>query len=157
MCEDIRSPGTVTIDSCKLPCGCLNLNPGPLEEQWSSPLSHLSSPHFRVSDGSPWACPEAASEVRVQPCGPMLPRLSRPHREAQQLAEKSTFCCFLSVGRDALQRLNPRVMFGWVGLKSPPQCPFRAPQALLEEGVRAGSKSIRFDPWKGTLQKQSCL
>lgn len=28
-------PGTGTTDSCKLPCGCWDLNVDPVEEQWS--------------------------------------------------------------------------------------------------------------------------
>ena len=32
-CEGVRSPGTGFSDSCELPCGCWELNPGPLEEQ----------------------------------------------------------------------------------------------------------------------------
>ena len=31
--EGIGSPGTGVTDSCELPCGCWELNPGPLEEQ----------------------------------------------------------------------------------------------------------------------------
>ena len=33
MCIGIRSPGTGVTDSCELPYGCWELNPGPLEEQ----------------------------------------------------------------------------------------------------------------------------
>jgi hypothetical protein len=33
LCEGVRSPGTGIIDNCELPCGCWELNPGPLEEQ----------------------------------------------------------------------------------------------------------------------------
>ena len=29
----VRSPGTEVTDSCELPCGCWELNSGPLEEQ----------------------------------------------------------------------------------------------------------------------------
>ena len=32
-CEDIRSPGTEVTDSCELPCGCWELNLGPLQGQ----------------------------------------------------------------------------------------------------------------------------
>ena len=32
VCEDVRCPGTGVIDSCEQPCGCWELNPGPLEE-----------------------------------------------------------------------------------------------------------------------------
>ena len=31
--EGIRSPATGYLDSCELPCGCWELNLGPLEEQ----------------------------------------------------------------------------------------------------------------------------
>ena len=31
--EDIRSHGTEVKDNCQLPCGCWELNPGPLQEQ----------------------------------------------------------------------------------------------------------------------------
>jgi hypothetical protein len=31
--EGFRSPGTGVKDGCELPCGCLESNPGPLEEQ----------------------------------------------------------------------------------------------------------------------------
>ena len=30
--EEVRSPRTGVTDSCELPCGCWELNPGPLEE-----------------------------------------------------------------------------------------------------------------------------
>ena len=33
LCEDVRYPGTGVTDSCELPCGCWELNPGALEEQ----------------------------------------------------------------------------------------------------------------------------
>ena len=33
LCECVRYPGTEIMDSCELPCGCWELNPGPLEEQ----------------------------------------------------------------------------------------------------------------------------
>lgn len=33
LCEGVGSPETVNTDSCELPCGCWELNPGPLEEQ----------------------------------------------------------------------------------------------------------------------------
>jgi hypothetical protein len=33
LCEGVVSPGTGVTDSCGLPCGCWELNPGPLEEQ----------------------------------------------------------------------------------------------------------------------------
>jgi hypothetical protein len=33
LCEDVRFPETELKDSCKLPCLCWELNPGPLEEQ----------------------------------------------------------------------------------------------------------------------------
>ena len=36
MCIGVKvsdSPGTGSSDSCELPCGCWELNPGPLEEQ----------------------------------------------------------------------------------------------------------------------------
>jgi hypothetical protein len=33
LCEGVRSPETGVIDSCELPCGYWELNPGPLEEQ----------------------------------------------------------------------------------------------------------------------------
>ena len=33
LCEGARSPGIIVTDSCELPCGCWELNPGPLEEQ----------------------------------------------------------------------------------------------------------------------------
>ena len=42
-CEGIRSPGTGVTDSCKLPCGCWELNPGSLEEQAVS-LTFKTSP-----------------------------------------------------------------------------------------------------------------
>jgi hypothetical protein len=43
----VRSSGTGVADSCELPCGYWQLNPGPLEEQpVLLPLSQLSSPHF---------------------------------------------------------------------------------------------------------------
>jgi hypothetical protein len=32
MCEGVEFPGPEVIDSCKLPCGCWELNLGPLEE-----------------------------------------------------------------------------------------------------------------------------
>ena len=32
VCEDVRCPGTGVIDSSEQPCGCWELNPGPLEE-----------------------------------------------------------------------------------------------------------------------------
>ncbi|CAO2628536.1 E3 ubiquitin-protein ligase NEDD4, partial [Lemmus lemmus] len=32
-CEGVRSHGTAFLDSCELPCGCWELNSGPLEEQ----------------------------------------------------------------------------------------------------------------------------
>ena len=32
-CEGVRTPGTGSSDSCELPCGCWELNPGPQEEQ----------------------------------------------------------------------------------------------------------------------------
>jgi hypothetical protein len=31
--EGIRSHGATVIDGCELPCGCWELNPGPLQEQ----------------------------------------------------------------------------------------------------------------------------
>ncbi|ERE77141.1 E3 ubiquitin-protein ligase [Cricetulus griseus] len=31
-CKGVRSPGTGVTDSCELPCGCWELNRGPLEE-----------------------------------------------------------------------------------------------------------------------------
>jgi hypothetical protein len=31
--EGIRSPGPRVTDSCELPCGCQELDPGPVEEQ----------------------------------------------------------------------------------------------------------------------------
>jgi hypothetical protein len=31
--REFRSSGTGVTDGCKLPCGCWELNPGPLEEQ----------------------------------------------------------------------------------------------------------------------------
>jgi hypothetical protein len=33
LCEDARSPGTIIFVCCELPCGCWELNPGPLKEQ----------------------------------------------------------------------------------------------------------------------------
>ncbi|ERE75255.1 sentrin-specific protease 2 [Cricetulus griseus] len=39
--KDARSSGTGIIDSCDLPCGCRELNPGPLEEHGSVLMSHL--------------------------------------------------------------------------------------------------------------------
>ena len=33
LCEGVGSPRTRIIHSCELPCGCWELNPGPLEEQ----------------------------------------------------------------------------------------------------------------------------
>jgi hypothetical protein len=33
LCESAGSFGTGVIDSCELPCGCWEVNPGPLEEQ----------------------------------------------------------------------------------------------------------------------------
>jgi hypothetical protein len=33
LCEGVRCPGTEVTDSCELPCGCWELDPGPLEEQ----------------------------------------------------------------------------------------------------------------------------
>jgi hypothetical protein len=33
VCEDVRYPRTEVTDRCKLPCGCWEPNPGPLEEQ----------------------------------------------------------------------------------------------------------------------------
>jgi hypothetical protein len=33
LCEDVRFPETGITDSCELPCRCLELNQGPLEEQ----------------------------------------------------------------------------------------------------------------------------
>ena len=33
LCKGVQSHGTGATDSCKLPCGCWDLNPGPLEEQ----------------------------------------------------------------------------------------------------------------------------
>jgi hypothetical protein len=33
LCEGVRSLGTRVTDSCELPCGCWEFNPGPLEEQ----------------------------------------------------------------------------------------------------------------------------
>ena len=33
LCEDVRSPGIGVKDGCEPPCGCRELNPGPLEEQ----------------------------------------------------------------------------------------------------------------------------
>ena len=33
LCEGVESPGTGVTESCELPCGCWDLNPGPLEEQ----------------------------------------------------------------------------------------------------------------------------
>ena len=43
----VRSPGTGITDSCELPCGCWQLNAGPLQEQQVlKPLSNLSSFHF---------------------------------------------------------------------------------------------------------------
>jgi hypothetical protein len=34
--EGAGSPETVVTDSCELPCGCSNPNPGPLEKQSAS-------------------------------------------------------------------------------------------------------------------------
>ena len=39
LCEGVGSAGTGVTDSCELPCGCWELNPGPLEEQPSA-LNH---------------------------------------------------------------------------------------------------------------------
>ena len=36
LCEGVRSPGTGVTDKCELPCGCWEMNLGPLEEQWWS-------------------------------------------------------------------------------------------------------------------------
>ena len=33
LCEDVGYSRTGVTDSCEPPCGCWNLNPGPLEEQ----------------------------------------------------------------------------------------------------------------------------
>lgn len=33
LCEGVGYPGTESTPSCELPCGCLELNPGPLEDQ----------------------------------------------------------------------------------------------------------------------------
>ena len=38
--EDVKSPGTVVAESCKLPCWCWELNPGSLEDQAVSALNH---------------------------------------------------------------------------------------------------------------------
>jgi hypothetical protein len=38
-------PETAVIDSCELPCGCWELNLGPLEEQL---LSYLANPLFCI-------------------------------------------------------------------------------------------------------------
>lgn len=47
--DGVRYPGTGVRDKYDLPCGCRELNLGPLEEQsilLSVELSHLSSPCF---------------------------------------------------------------------------------------------------------------
>jgi hypothetical protein len=48
--EGARSPGTEVTDSCELPCGCWELNLGPLEEQpvllTMEPSLQLRGMHF---------------------------------------------------------------------------------------------------------------
>jgi hypothetical protein len=42
-------------DGCELPCGCWELNSGPLEEQSVLlPLSHLTSPGFKLLSDAFW-------------------------------------------------------------------------------------------------------
>lgn len=42
--ERIKSSGAGVTDGCGQPRRCWEQNPGPLEEQWSQPLSHLNNP-----------------------------------------------------------------------------------------------------------------
>ena len=48
LCKGSTSPGTAVTDKCELPCGCWELNPGPLEEQPLLLTSELSLPALRV-------------------------------------------------------------------------------------------------------------
>lgn len=48
LCKGVRFPGPDVSDSCELPQGYWELNPGPLQGQqglWRDAPSHLSSPH----------------------------------------------------------------------------------------------------------------
>jgi hypothetical protein len=44
VCEGVKNPGTGATDKCELPCGCWELNPGPLEEQPMFLTTDSSSP-----------------------------------------------------------------------------------------------------------------
>ena len=44
LCEIVRSPGTGITDCCELPCGCWELNWGPLEKQ---PVLLTAEPSFQ--------------------------------------------------------------------------------------------------------------
>jgi len=55
--EGVRSPGTGATDSCELPCGCWELNPGPLEEHpvlncWA--ISAALNVNLQISEMRPW-------------------------------------------------------------------------------------------------------
>ena len=62
-----RSPGTGIRDSCELPCGCWELNPGPLEEQ---PVLLTAEPSLQPLSFFPFA-----SSFQRQQWSPCL----RPH------------------------------------------------------------------------------
>ena len=51
-----KSSGTGVKDTCELPCGCWELNPGPLEEQLvlltTNPFLQLQHIHFKFSGAS---------------------------------------------------------------------------------------------------------
>ena len=50
--EGVRSPGTRITDSCELPCGCWDLNIGPLEEQ---PMFLITEPSLQPCDVFFWS------------------------------------------------------------------------------------------------------
>jgi hypothetical protein len=68
-----------SVDGCKSPCGCWELNSGPLEEQSVFlPLSHLASPHplinFKHTDNT-----TLVRMQRLKRCyGPEDPMVSLP-------------------------------------------------------------------------------
>jgi hypothetical protein len=72
LCEGVRSSGTGVTDRCELPCGCWELNLGPLKEQSCSFFVYFLFFRDRVSLCSP-GCPgthfvdQAGLELRNPP------------------------------------------------------------------------------------------
>jgi len=74
LCKGVRSPGTGVTDRCELPCGCWELNLGPLEEQlvFLTPEPSLQPIRYQIQSE---ACSSVSAFVSLnQPFLPTTPQ-----------------------------------------------------------------------------------